>query len=182
MSTISPERMIGIVLGITVGILLTIVIIGITHKTKDGKMGKCEYDERQEALRGKSFKVGFYATLTYVVILLAINAIGIELPVERPVIYFSIIFVGILAMVSHSLWTGAYWGINSDRRRFIIIELFVSLVNFVVPVRFMLDGSFITNGKIGASAINLLCGILFLCIFIQDAIKNAISSKEDDNE
>lgn len=173
-------RIIGIVVGFLVGLVIAVFIVGLTNKNKDGKFGKFEYDERQERLGGKSFKFAFLVTCGYTVLLTGLSIFNVSIPAVEPLIYFSILFVGVLAMSSFSIWNDSYWGLNTDRKQFIIIMTFVTLINFIVPIRFIIDGSFIKDGKIGLSGLNLLCGILFLAIFVQDAIKRAIDKKEAD--
>lgn len=173
-------KVIGLILGVVVGLILAAVIIGVTNKNKDGKFGKFEYDERQEKFNGKSFKLGFLVAMGYSGLLTLLGLCGVEFPVIEPIVYFSVLFVGVLAMSSYSIWTDSYWGLRTNRRMFIILMSLCTLLNFLVPIRFMIDGSFIENGKVGPTGLNLMCGIVFLAIFVQDSIRHAISKREED--
>lgn len=182
MEPVSTYKILGIICGFVFGLLLAVVIISVNNKTKDGVLGKFEYDERQQIIQGKSFRFGFLAAVIYSGLLTLLSICNVPFPAIDPVMYFSVLFVGAIAMSSYSIWHDAYWGLNTNKKGFIICMSVVTLVNFIVPVRFMIDGSFIKDGKAGLSAVNLLCGIIFLAILLQDIIKKAVVKKSDEEE
>lgn len=181
MNIVSDAKILGILCGVIVGLI--IIPFALMAINKDRKI-KTEYDERQELIRGRGFKFGFFSALIYTAILLLLSIFEIKIPATQPVIYFSIIFVAIGVWVVYCSLNGAYFGLNNDERRFHIFMFFISLINFAVPVRFIIDGSFIQDGTITGSGINLMCGMLFLIVGISELVKKHIDKKEgaDDEE
>ena len=176
----STYKTISIIIGSIVGLILAGIIIGVSNRKEDGKLGKFEYDERQERFNGKSFKYGFLTMVVYSALLTIIGLCKVTIPAIEPVIYFSVLFVGTIAMSSYSIWTDSYWGMRTNKKCFYIFMLICTLINLIVPIRFIIAGEFLEDGKIGATSINLMCGIAFLSIFVQDIIRSAIAKKEDE--
>lgn len=178
---VNVERFAGFIAGITFAVILSCVLMIIVNKNK---RIKTEYDERQELLRGKGYRYGAITAIVYAAILMCCSLNGVSLPVRQEVIYFSIIFVLLLVMTSYCIMTGAYFGLNNDRRRFGIVSFFVVIINLITPVMHIVNGTFIQDGMVSAPCINLLCVILFLAIAIECLIKDIIERKngEDDEE
>lgn len=167
-------KAIGFLVGILTGIVVFVLLMLVVNKNRSVKT---EYDERQELLRGKGFKYGFFAGLIYVVVLMLLDMMEIAIPATQEVIYFSIIFVAATVMTSYCILTGAYFGINNDRKRFYILSIFVMVINLLTPIRFMIDGSFIQNGLLSTSCINLMCATLFFFISVECIIRNVIEKE-----
>lgn len=174
-------RSIGLICGIVVGLLFAALILKFVNR--NGKM-KVEYDELQTINRNKAYKVGFSATMIYSGLLCTLSLIDIEIPMEVPVIFFSIIFVGVLAVASTSLWNNSYWGLSTNATRFWIIIMIAAAINFIVPIKQMMDGELIVNGKLSTPAVNLLCGMMILIIAVEAIVKQFVDKKAggDDEE
>ena len=168
------EKTIGILVGIIVGILLVPIVLMCINKDK--KM-KTEYDEMQEIIRGKGFKYGFFTGAIYTALLMILQIAKISIPATQEVIYFSIIFIALAVYVGYCVLKGAYFGLNSNRKRFYIFMFSISLINFAVPINYMIDGSFVQEGIITDSCINLMCGMLFFVVGICGVVKISIDAK-----
>lgn len=179
MDSTNPYKVIGVIVGALVGLILAGVFVGVSNKTKDGKFGKFEYDERQELFNGKSYKFGFLASVIYSALLSLLALCGVTLPAVEPVIYFSVLFVGVTVMSSYSIWNDSYWGIRTNKKLFLVFMSVCSLINFAVPISLIITGKFLEDGKIGVGGLNLMCGLIFLAIFIQDILRGAIRKRED---
>lgn len=169
--------------GIIVGFIVGIIIVAIFYKIGNinGKM-KTEYDERQKAIRGQSFKVGYFAMMISLGIMLCLSVAEITLPMIDGVIFFTIMFIGILATMIHSMINGAYWGLNNNRKRYILLFIICTIINLLVPIIALKDGSLFVEGKLQAPFINFLCGLLFVVAAIVSAVNKQTTSDEDEEE
>lgn len=167
-------KMLGLMISIIFGIVLFVVMMIFVNKNRSMKT---EYDERQELLRGNGFKVGFYAGMAYSAILMILAMAEIDIPVNQEVIYFSVLFVMGVAMSTYDIFTGAYFGLNNSKGRFYFVMIVISVLNIIVPIRFIIDGSFIQNGTVTTSAVNLLCAVWFLLIGVECFIKNLLDKR-----
>lgn len=164
-----------------IGVFVALVIVKSSH---EGNKNKPEYDERQTIQRLKSQKNGFFATLIWTGILILLSAAGIEIPAEDTVLYGSIIVVGLTAMVITGVWNDGYWGINTDKKKFLTLMGIVSAINIIIPVEAMIKNEFIVDGKVSRIGFSFMLGIMFIVILITTIIKNSIdkASERKDEE
>lgn len=169
---------IGLIIGLIVGLLIAAVIIKLCNK---GEKGKPEYDERQYIARLKSFKAGFLTMALSIVIMVVLAIVGADFPLDPAVKYFIPFFFGVIGMVSSGIWTDGYWGMNTDKKRFIIIISVVTVINLAIPIIAWTTGSFINEeGLIGVPMIEFLIGIMCVILLIQLVIKEYIDHKIDE--
>lgn len=159
MSAYNFGKMTGILTGVVIGLVVLVVIFVICNKNR--KL-KTEYDERQQILRGNGYRFGFYAMTVWAGIQILLAAMDIELPLQPVTQAFSCIFVGVLADVLYCIFHDAYWGLNNNRKRYMIAFLIIAALNFAIAFGAYKSGNLIVDGKLGAVGTNLLCAILFL--------------------
>lgn len=148
----------GITAGIIVGLIICIFLF--RYMNKDKKV-MTKYDERQEMARGKAYKYGFWASMIAAafVMLLDISMITLASSFTK---YFFIMFVGIIAQVTYSIWNDAYYGINTNKKRLIIICIVAGIINLLSVVANIMGGQFIVDGIVSDAGSNALCCILLL--------------------
>ncbi len=176
------------VIGVVFGAVLAIDIIVIAFKrgNTDGSM-KTKYDERQEAIRGKGFKYGFYAALGYFVLMLIIGLPGFNVGGNLTIIAFTGIIVSGLANAGYCIWHGGYWGLNNNKGRYIRLLIALGIINMFGVVGIIKRGSIFDDGKLDTGLINVECGIFLLIIlaliFIRDRKdkrENMLTDDEDE--
>ena len=172
-------RGIGAITGFVIGLLICIVIFKVCNR--NGKM-KSEYDERQEAIRGRGYKYGFYTGLLYMAFLTLWPLTDIELPISDTVRAFVGIMLSASVMCVYSIWNDAYWGINNNITRYIVVFILATAINILVAGRAISVGIMIEDGIVQAPAINLLCSIMFLIIAGVLFAKKYIINKEDSDD
>ena len=168
-------RMLGMLTGIAVGLIIALVIFRFVNR--DGKV-KTTYDEMQEVYRGRGFRIGFYTLLIYLALLMVLDMGGITLPMEGSVLYFSGIFLGLAVDIIYCMIHGAYFGINNNARKYVIVMMFPTLINLAVGIGAFLSGSMFADGRLQTPFINLLCGILFLIVVIFMAFPKRAEAEE----
>ncbi|MBQ7678956.1 MAG: hypothetical protein IJT34_03805, partial [Butyrivibrio sp.] len=74
--------------GLAVGILVGIIIVVFVMKfwNNDGKM-KTRYDEMQEKARGTAYMYAFWAVVICEAVLMVLDVIELELPMDRTVMH-----------------------------------------------------------------------------------------------
>ena len=158
--------------GILVGMLIGIIIVTFFMKftKKDGDM-KCKYDERQANVRGKGYKLSFFTLFIYNAIY---GLLGIMIE-KRYVDSLAAMMIGICLAVAvyvvYCIWNDAYFSLNENPRRVIIGFGLIALLNLLLGVMNLYDGMVITDGMLNYRSVNLICGVLFIIIFITLILK-----------
>ena len=138
---------------------------------------RSDYDERQQAERGKAFRLGFFTLIISQALALCADDMGV-FPVDGTVLCSVSIFAGILVYVIYSIWHEAYFGINEKVRPAMICFGLIGLFNLALAVFAILDGRMLVNGKLSFPMMNAMCAIMFVAIFVTIFLKR-LSSKED---
>lgn len=162
-----------------VAILISIVMVK-SYNT-DNKF-KTDYDERQEAIRGRGYK---YASYTAWVLLgaLACCKIGdVNLHIDDALVAFSIMVISVLVQTVHAVMNDAYFGSNNDRRKYLIFSVVIAFINIAAFVARFIDGDVIVDGTLTWHSINGVCGLMFVVLGIALGIKNIINKKEEAEE
>ncbi len=166
----------GILIGVLCGLILAVILLKATKR--DGKI-KCRYDERQELARGRAFKYGFFTLLIGDAVYALLDEVGLGLPLTGGGAAAIIIVIGVAVMVSYSIWQDAYFSLNENRKRLMVVFGALGLCNLVIGIRHILDGTIQRDGILDFRIMNLLCGGLFLLVFVELAVKQIVDSRAD---
>ena len=167
-------KAVGLSLGIIVGLIICIFVFKFANKDKKILT---KYDERQQVARGKAYMYGFWAMMiaTAVVIILDVSDIVLA---NRFTEGFFIIFTGIIAQISYSIFHDAYYGINTNKKRFQIVCIVAGLFNLLGVVGPIKAGTFIQDGVISDAGTNLMCVIMLFVMAVELFVKDRIDSKK----
>ncbi len=98
-------RSIGFIVGLMISAVLIVIIFKVSNK--DGRV-RTEYDERQQAVRGKAYMAAFYTGALAEILIMCLLMTGIELPVEP----YALVFAGIMAsctvLAGYCIWIVVY--------------------------------------------------------------------------
>ena len=156
----NTARMIGMLIGILFGLLVALILVRFFNRNK--KL-TTEYDEMQKKIRGEGYMYAFYTVMIFEV-LMCILTTGIEIPAEPIVIHFFAIFIGVTVQACYCIWKGAFVGLNTNLKRYIILMAVVSLFNLFAAYMSYREGELFAGGKLQATTVNLLCGVMFALI------------------
>lgn len=170
-------RLLGVITGMIIGIVVCLVAFRLMNKDK--KL-RTNYDERQKAIRGEGYKVGFYTTGVSLLILMILESAEIVLPIENMVVYFACFAMGATALCCYSIWKGAYFGINNKRKQWMAFISIAAVINIIVSVNGVVDGDMIVDGKLSFLAINATSAVMFLAALVSLGLRSLIDSKGDD--
>lgn len=168
---------IGIGCGIIVGLIVAFILL-LVMKT-DGSL-KSKYDERQELVRGRGFKYGFFTMMVYYVIYGFLGVALEKMPVDHLVGCILGILLGVLVCACYAIWNEGYFALNEDRKRVLIIFAVIAIVNFVVAGVNMMQYGLVQDGVLTIHSLNLFCGLLFIIIGIVLFLKDRLGAKEEE--
>ena len=143
-----------------------------------GASVKERYDERQELEKGKAFRYAFFTTLILTLLFLCVESNGIPLPVESSMLYVISSFVGITVFVTYCIWHESYFALNQNKGSLMFLFVLIGLLNLIIGIISILEGTMIQNGIITFHATNLLCAAMFLILFVTMSLKKLSLKKE----
>ena len=165
----------GTIIGLVVGVFIVIIILKLTKK--DGKL-KCEYDERQDAVRGKGYRLSFSVLAIYN-FLYGFYGILIEKPFLDPFVAMMFgICLSVAVHVSYCIWHDAYFSLNENPKKVLFAFAAIAIFNLLIGAIGIREGNMIRDGVITFRSVNLICGMMFIVIFIALLAKR-IKSKID---
>ncbi|MCR5831264.1 MAG: hypothetical protein K6G67_03860 [Lachnospiraceae bacterium] len=162
----------GLATGIIIGLVCCVFVL--KYMNKDKKL-LTKYDERQQAARGRAYMYGFWAVMIATASVIVAETAGF-FPVAAFTRGFFIIFVGVIVQVSYSIFNDAYYGINTNKKRFMIVCIIAGLCNLLGVIGSIKGGNFIEDGVMTDAGSNLLCVIMMFTIAVELLIKDRIDS------
>lgn len=163
--------------GLIASILFTIIFISLTRADKNVK---CKYDERQELVRGKGFKYGFFSMLICNVLFTCMELAEMPLFAEFEVLILISSIMGIIVWVVYCIWNEGYFALNENKKKLMILFAVISVVNFIVSGVWIFRGMVIQNGKLTYYSTNLFCGLLFIIIYLTMLLKRICKDGKDE--
>lgn len=149
--------------GFIVGILVVALFFFIVRKKL---RGVTKYDERQKAIQGVAYKVGFFAMFAYFLINGFIcMKIGNWLPV------FEMNFIGVcfgtMCFAGYAIFKDAYISINAKPFRYLLFIAIVSAINYAC---------YFANSNLNSDTpeiyiTNLICAVLLTVVCVMLIIK-----------
>lgn len=150
-------------LGVIVGFLVVAMFFFIARKLLRG-VGK--YDERQKAIQGVAYKVGFFAMFAYFLINGFIcMEIGNWLPVFE--MNFIGICFGVLCYAGYAIFKDAYISLNAKPLRYMLFIAIVSVINYVC----YFANTIVNSDTPEIYITNLICAILLTAVCVMLIIK-----------
>lgn len=168
-----------------VSFIFTIVFIvfvcwGIFKRANNDHKARAQYDERQNAVRGKGFKYGFYTILVFQTLLYILETTGVSLPLAPFSLGFIGVILGVTVLAVYTVWNGAYWGLNNNRRNYIIFFVFFLLFN-LIPIIGTWSSEGFLNVIQGTSLVNVGVEVMLIALGAALLLRRA-KDKQDEAE
>ncbi len=173
----SPLIMIGAFIAIFV---ITIILVIVGKKAKTDSLP--EFDERQEIIRGKGFKYGFFTILISLALALLLDSANMLPMMHSSLLYTLSIFAGLFVFAEYCAWNEAYFALNQNSNYIVIYTSLIGVFNLIIFVMNVIRGNLFADGKLTVSFLNLICALLFLSLFVTCAIKKSINAKEESED
>ena len=154
------------IIGFAIGIVITLIMILVVMKVAKGfGLSVCgKYDERQEGVKNKGYRLAFYVMIFYYMCLMVVSMA--ELPVPMPYLIFLGIVVSVLSYAVYCIIKGAYIGYNQNMKK-VVIMLIPAVINIA-------EGTTVTERFFN---VNLLCATMLLVVIIASLIKAGIDKR-----
>lgn len=153
----------GIFSGLVIGMILVIVLLRLTKK--DYSL-RCKYDERQQLVRGRGFKYGFFTLMIYDIFYgWGMDALDQQYIDDVTAMIFGVC-LGVAVYASYCIWHEGYFSLNENPKRVLLVFGILAVLNFIIFAVQILHGTVMEDGVITYHCVNLLSGVLFIFIFI----------------
>ena len=143
------------------------------------KLGKAEFDERQQLARGKAYKAGFY---TLLVGLLAVYLIPIFTewqPKDTALLPFAVICVGVTVFACVAVANDAYLGIRQNPRAMLLVLGIVVVGNLTAGFSVMESVGF-ADGLTVENSMNFIIAAMGLIILAALAIRLRMAARDEE--
>lgn len=167
---------VGVLIGVAIGVLVVIIVLTATKKNDTLRS---QFDERQELVRGKGFKYGFFTMMSCNGIAAILTLFPNSVPMDTPCMIALSLFAGIVVFACYCIWNDGYFSLNENRKSIMIFLVFVGILNLVIGIRNVLSGDAIQDGRLTFEGLNLMCGAVFIIIFAVFVAKAIRDRKEE---
>ena len=169
-------------IGFTVGLMFAAVLIVILFKfANSNRKVKSEYDERQQALRGKAYQYSFYTMVALEAVMTILAVSEVTFPVATYLIHLGIILIGCLVLCVYCIWHDVYWGLNNNRKRYTAIIVVAIVMNIIPVIRLAMDGGIAYEGVDSLPVMNIMV-IVWMAIIGVCAVAKKLFVKSDEEE
>ena len=151
----------------------------VVGKLAGKKLGKAEFDERQQLARGKAYKAGFY---TLLVGLLAVYLIPIFTewqPKDTALLPFAVICVGVTVFACVAVANDAYLGIRQNPRAMLLVLGIVVVGNLTAGFSVMESVGF-ADGLAVENSMNFIIAAMGLIILAALAIRLRMAARDEE--
>lgn len=174
---LSVPYMLGVVCGVLIGVIVLVILM--KWMKKDGSY-KCKFDERQELVRGRGFKYGFY-TMIVCNMVYAVVATAFDKPIiEAWTAMILIAILGVVVYAVYSIWNEGYLALNENPKRVMIGFGAIAIFNIAISIMNLKHGRLIEDGIIQPEIVNLLCGLMLLLIVAVMMVKKRMTTEGEE--
>lgn len=155
-------------LGFLFGLLTALAVAAlVVYLLKRGRAGKCEYDERQELIRGRGFKAAFYTQLIYFLVNFVLR-VGLEFEWADNITMDGIgICLSVMVFALTCIQQNAYFPLNQKPKRYLLLFAGLMIMNLGIGFMNLSDGRVMwTDGKLNFLSMSFVCVGMFLILFV----------------
>ena len=191
-TSVSPEgnsvKSRAILLVVTILLCILLMILAFTIAT-GGKLDRFRYDERQEALRGKGFRIAFYTMIGYMLWIYIVDTMGFISEGYYTILYMGGMVLGISIYAVYAIWHECYFAINESRKNSIWIMAVIGLANLLIGINGLIN--MLKTGGIQAYGlrvtsrtfvINLGLAFVFILLAVTMLLKRASICRSGEEE
>ena len=127
----------------------------------------------------------FYGTVIAEAVMICFSFSGVfaGLPIPEYVYHVTSMFVGFITLIIHSVWNGAYWGLNNNVKRYTITFIVLLIFNLVPFTDVIRNGIVIQNGYISNFPfLNFLVIIMMLVLAVTILARKRVDNMEEGRE
>lgn len=148
-------------------VLILLVVITVKLMKKQ----KCNFDERQELMRGKAFKYAFFSILIYGATYTIISATLEKDFMTTAAALIIGMFIGLIVFAVYNIWNEAFFSLDKTPKAYISIMIITTVLSGYNGIISIKNGSITENGMLSIDSVSLACAITFTIILITTLVK-----------
>ena len=175
----SAEYGMGLALGMGVAVMVALVLKWFFRRGEDRE--KADYDERQQAVRGRAYLKGYRALVFSVGIYGLLDLYGVHLC--QPYIgVLTCILISSVVFAVTVIRSDAYLSMRTDPRHWMILYVIIGGINLVIGILSIFRGSLMDENGLGSGFISLSIGVAFTIILAATVLHRRRSREEAEEE
>ena len=164
--------------GFAVGILLGLILVAIIFAVKKKKRGKGEYDERQELIRCRGYKIAYFTLMICTAFVLCFKAGDGFKYVDTDTAFVISIMISIVVFAIYCIIKDGYFGVF-EKPKSVLVELFIiGVANLVIGL--VNKEKWFVDGKLSMGSTNIICAVTILIVTLAGMIKLLLVKREDE--
>lgn len=169
-------KLIGIVSGIMLGLIICFIVFKFSN---NNHKVKTEYDERQQEIRGRGYRIAFYTAIILEALFLVLDYGSLALPADPYLTHAAVIFISCTVLGCHAIWNGAYWGLNNNRKCYFIVLGATVVLNALPVIMTATHEGLMENGKLSPVIMNLLALVMLASLGIVMLVRDRLDRNEE---
>lgn len=162
------------------GVMALLVVIGlVVGKLAGKKLGKAEFDERQQLARGKAYKAGFYTLLAGLLAVYLLPIFTEWQPKDAALLPFAAICVGVTVFACVAVANDAYLGIRQNPRIMLLVLGIVVVGNLLAGFSAMETAGF-ADGITVENSMNFIIAVMGLIILTALAVRLRMAARDEE--
>lgn len=167
--------------GVVCGVLAVAVICFFLMKFRKAKgVPDARYDERQEALRNRGFKLAYISLVVYLAVYAILDSTEISWCRPGAGLFLGVL-LSVMIFIIYCIYNDAYFRVSDKPGFYVILFAALGIVNilvgFVVPPLKGIEAS----PLLGLEDINFVVGVFTLIVFINVLVKLHLDKRADEN-
>ena len=156
--------------------VIAIVYAAVFTMKKGGKhtSAKGEYDERQEIIRGRGYKISFFTYMIEFALLMFSDGMELELPLTNGAMYAIMFVLPVCIFIIYCISKDALIGVGNNIKRFVAIAVVALVSDIAGTIAQAVNGVMIVDGKLTGACITPATGVLFLVVLIALLVRNSL--------
>ena len=168
-------------IGFSCGLLIALIIVAVLRIQRKNKNG-CEYDERQEAIRGIGFKYAYFTALGVMILGGIAEVIAGAAWCSQFTFAILALWASICVFTTYCVVKDAYFTLRSKRGLLIVIFQAASVINIIFGIDSLRHGEIIVNAALNLNAANLITGAGCLYIGVMMLVHSILERRQEDAE
>lgn len=162
------------------GFMAAMAVAGlVVGKLAGKKLGKAEFDERQQLARGKAYKAGFYTLLAGLLAVYLIPIFTEWQPKDTALLPFAVICVGVTVFACVAVANDVYLGIRQNPRAMLLVLGIVVVGNLTAGFSVMESVGF-ADGLAVENSMNFIIAAMGLIILAALAIRLRMAARDEE--
>ena len=150
-----------------IAVLVFLILIPVILYRRDQRLkGNCDFDERQELLRGKAYQHAFLTVGGYTALYSMLVLFSERQFMEDGVSTLIAFFLGITVFAVECIWRDAFFTARNRPVAYVILIALNVVLQGVSGVEKLQKGLVVRNGLLTMDCVQLLCGVTFLVILL----------------